>query len=190
MRVAKAVPGSGEVERQVTVLGLGVDLDRRLRTVGVHHGIHQDEPCRDAGTGIPQPRNHTRSEVAARARPAEEHRAGRHPEQLLGVRDGVPPPCEHVVGRLGEVHVAEALDVVERQHGNALRGELESQPVRLRHVEVSADEGAAVHPHQGTTARLGGGIPIQARRHRPNATVDRQVARLDVPEPGEAALQG
>jgi hypothetical protein len=156
----------------------------------MHHRVDEHESGGHGVAGILQLGDSAGGKVPAGARPAEQHRVAREAEKLLCVLDRVAQRGAHLVGRLGEVRLAEALDVVDRQDRDATRGEFERDPVGLGHVQVPADERTTVHPYEGATGCRCCCIPIQPRRDEPAVrSVDEDVGGLDVLQVREAALQ-
>jgi hypothetical protein len=107
--------------------------------------------------------------------------AGRDAE-LLFVAGDEEPRVEHVVGRDRVVHALDALGVLDGQDGNAPSRQLDADPMRFGHVEVTADEPAAVRPDQRRAGRLAR-APVAPGRNGAVPPVDRQVRHVDTGSP-------
>jgi hypothetical protein len=98
------------------------------------------------------------------------------------------PPSEDVVGRHRVPRAGEALAVVDGQDGDATGRNHQRDPVGLGHVEVAADEPAAVGPHEPGRGRLAGDA-IAAGGHRAVRAVDRYVVHSTAASSGNNATR-
>ena len=166
-------------------VGRGVRVERGAQ-LGPRRGLHREQGRvgeEDAGgqgragrgrCPAEQPQHGARHEVAAGAGPADRD-ARRVEAELLGVVECPRPRREHVVGAGGVATVVVAGEaVVDRDDGDAPRGEGACQPIGLGHVEVARDEAAAVRPHEARRRAGRRGI----RRVHPHEAPGRAERRL------------
>ena len=134
-------------------------------------GIDQNERGRQRPSAVTHSLGDAGDEIGPGAGAAQVKIVGPH-AQFVGMGRSPQPSRQDVVGGNRVVHTTKCLAIVERQHGEPSRRQCERHPVRLEHVEIAADEGSAMDPHQPRAALLGtsidasGDVTVEPVNHR------------------------